>query len=224
MLIHCSTKMVWMARYLLELSLVDGQCVAFLPVHLAGAALCLARQVLQEPPTPEGEAAWCLVSSLHIGSESVLLRIMSILASAAPLYVKPCRFSIKRQDKVPEIFYREDQVRAKFFNLYGSGSQAFDLSKSNFVSTCQRFVDKYTELKSRSELDDDALFEETAKALLEDGITLRRRGAPIVSAEAADSLLDLKLTDLLAEQQSISADSKETVESHTDPDEGPRAI
>ncbi|XP_003968300.1 cyclin N-terminal domain-containing protein 2-like [Takifugu rubripes] len=80
---HCSTKMVWMARYLLELSLVDGQCVAFLPVHLAGAALCLARQVLQEPPTPEGEAAWCLVSSLHIGSESVLLRIMSILASAA---------------------------------------------------------------------------------------------------------------------------------------------
>ncbi|XP_003977177.1 28S ribosomal protein S23, mitochondrial-like [Takifugu rubripes] len=141
-----------------------------------------------------------------------------------PLYVKPCRFSIKRQDKVPEIFYREDQVRAKFFNLYGSGPQAFDLSKSNFVSTCQRFVDKYTELKSRGELDDDALFEETAKALLEDGITLRRRGAPIVSAEAADSLLDLKLTDLLAEQQSISADSKETVESHTDPDEGPRAI
>lgn len=45
-----------------------------------------------------------------------------------------------------------------------------------------------------------------------------------VSAEAADSLLDLKLTDLLAEQQSISADSKETVESHTDPDEGPRTI
>lgn len=104
-------QMVWMARYLLELSLMDGQCVAFLPVHLAGAALCLARQVLQEPPTPEGEAAWCLVSSLHIGrfgvwkvykwapsspqrckiwhlspllfSESLLLRIMSILASAA---------------------------------------------------------------------------------------------------------------------------------------------
>lgn len=45
-----------------------------------------------------------------------------------------------------------------------------------------------------------------------------------VSAEAADSLLDLKLTDLLAEQQSISADSKETVGSHTDPDEGQRTI
>lgn len=59
--------MVWMARYLLELSLMEGQCVMFLPVHLAGAALCLARQVLQEPPTPEGEAAWCLASSLHIG-------------------------------------------------------------------------------------------------------------------------------------------------------------
>lgn len=44
-----------------------------------------------------------------------------------------------------------------------------------------RFVDKYAELKSNSELDDGALFEETAKALLKDGITLRRRGAPFVS-------------------------------------------
>lgn len=44
-----------------------------------------------------------------------------------------------------------------------------------------RFIDKYTELKSNSELDEGALFEETAKALLKDGITLRRRGAPFVS-------------------------------------------
>nr|XP_046246375.1 cyclin N-terminal domain-containing protein 2 isoform X3 [Scatophagus argus] len=80
---RCSTKVVWMARYLLELSLLEGQCVVFLPVQLAGAALCLARQVLQEPPTPEGEAAWCLASSIHVGSETVLLRIMHILASAA---------------------------------------------------------------------------------------------------------------------------------------------
>ncbi|XP_027135791.1 cyclin-P isoform X3 [Larimichthys crocea] len=80
---HCSTKAVWMARYLLELSLLEAQCVVFLPVQLAGAALCLSRQVLQEPPTPEGEAAWCLASSLHVGSETALLRIMQILASAA---------------------------------------------------------------------------------------------------------------------------------------------
>ncbi|XP_041796660.1 cyclin N-terminal domain-containing protein 2 [Chelmon rostratus] len=80
---RCSAKVVWMARYLLELSLLEGQCVVFLPVQLAGAALCLSRQVLQEPPTPEGEAAWCLASSVHVGSETVLLRIMHILASAA---------------------------------------------------------------------------------------------------------------------------------------------
>lgn len=46
-----------------------------------------------------------------------------------------------------------------------------------------RFIDKYEELKSNSELDDGALFEETAKALLKDGITLRRRGAPFVSID-----------------------------------------
>lgn len=60
-------QVVWMARYLLELSLLEGQCVVFQPVQLAGAALCLSRQVLQEPPTPEGEAAWCLASSIHVG-------------------------------------------------------------------------------------------------------------------------------------------------------------
>uniref|UniRef100_A0A673BN41 Cyclin N-terminal domain containing 2 n=1 Tax=Sphaeramia orbicularis TaxID=375764 RepID=A0A673BN41_9TELE len=80
---RCSDKVVWMGRYLLELSLFEGQCVVFLPSQLAGAALCLARQVLQEPPTPEGEAAWCLAFSIHIGSEMVLLSIMRILASAA---------------------------------------------------------------------------------------------------------------------------------------------
>ncbi|KAM9318641.1 cyclin-P [Pholidichthys leucotaenia] len=78
-----SAMMVWMSHYLLELSLLEGQCVVFLPSQLAGAALCLARRVLQEPPTPEGEAAWCLVSTLHVGSETTLLRIMDILASAA---------------------------------------------------------------------------------------------------------------------------------------------
>lgn len=56
-----------MARYLLELSLLEGQCMVFQPVNLAGAVLCLARRVLQEPPTAEGEAAWCLASSIFVG-------------------------------------------------------------------------------------------------------------------------------------------------------------
>lgn len=68
-----------MARYLLELSLLEGQCVLFMPMHVAGAALCLARQVLQEPPTPEGEAAWCLASSLHIGRCASTLKLLFIL-------------------------------------------------------------------------------------------------------------------------------------------------
>ncbi|XP_008306746.1 cyclin-P isoform X2 [Cynoglossus semilaevis] len=80
---RCSANVVWMAHYLLELSLLEVQCVVFLPAQLAGAALCLSRKVLQEPLTPEGEAAWCLASSIHVGSETALLRIMHILANAA---------------------------------------------------------------------------------------------------------------------------------------------
>ncbi|XP_061576205.1 cyclin N-terminal domain-containing protein 2 [Cololabis saira] len=80
---RCGALVVWMARYLLELSLLEGQCVVFLPLQLAGAALCLARRVLRESLTPEGEAAWCLSSSIHVGSETTLLKIMHILANSA---------------------------------------------------------------------------------------------------------------------------------------------
>ncbi|KAJ8280747.1 hypothetical protein GJAV_G00058520 [Gymnothorax javanicus] len=80
---HCSNQVVWMARYLLELSLLENQCVVFQPMLLASAALCLSRMVLQEAYSPESDTAWCIASSLHISSEPVLQRIMHILAMAA---------------------------------------------------------------------------------------------------------------------------------------------
>lgn len=131
-----------------------------------------------------------------------------------PLHVKPLsRPSTTKQETVPDIFYREDEVRAKFYEQYGSGPRAFELSKSNFVSMCQRFVDKHTELKSSSELEGSALFEATAKALLADGLLLRRKGGLNVSR---DPVLELRLTDMLAEQQSVDADSEDTTEVTTD--------
>uniref|UniRef100_A0A3Q2ZRQ7 Small ribosomal subunit protein mS23 n=1 Tax=Kryptolebias marmoratus TaxID=37003 RepID=A0A3Q2ZRQ7_KRYMA len=94
-----------------------------------------------------------------------------------PSYVKPHkRVGIKTQQNVPEIFYKEDEIRARFYKEYGTGPRLFELSKPNFVSTCQRFVDCYTELqrKSHGELDDSALFVETGKALLLEGLVLRK--------------------------------------------------
>ncbi|XP_077397372.1 small ribosomal subunit protein mS23 isoform X2 [Festucalex cinctus] len=133
-----------------------------------------------------------------------------------PLYVSlNRRYRGKKPDPVPEIFYEEDKIRAKFYEQYGMGVRPFDLSKSNFVSTCQRFVDKYAELKSQSEMDDSALFEETAKALLAEGIILRRRGSSTAAAGSQDSVLRLKLTDLLAEQQSVGDDGKQEPEEQT---------
>ncbi|XP_053177221.1 28S ribosomal protein S23, mitochondrial [Scomber japonicus] len=131
-----------------------------------------------------------------------------------PLHVKQhTRACTKKHQTVPEIFYREDDVRAKFYDQYGMGPP-LDLSKSNFVSTSQRFADKYSELKSQSGLDDSALFEETGKALLTENIVLKRRGASAVSAESRDPVLKLKLKDMLTEQQSVYAGSEETTE-HT---------
>ncbi|XP_026220243.1 28S ribosomal protein S23, mitochondrial [Anabas testudineus] len=133
-----------------------------------------------------------------------------------PLYVKPHnRAGTKKQETVPDIFYREDEVRAKFYEQYWAGARPLDLSRSNFVSTCQRFVDKYMELKRHSELDDAALFEETGKALLRDGVVLKRRGGPLVAAESRDPVLELKLKDMLAEQQSVITPSNESTEHNT---------
>ncbi|CAJ1065898.1 S ribosomal protein S23%2C mitochondrial [Xyrichtys novacula] len=128
-----------------------------------------------------------------------------------PLYVKPLhKCQPQKKDTVPEIFYKEDAIRAKFYEVYAPG-RPFELSKSSFVSTSQKFVNKYTELQSQGEFKDSVLFEETGKALLAEGIVLRRRGDPLVSAEPRDQVLGLRLSQLLTEQQTAS-DSKETAQ------------
>ncbi|KAL4647222.1 28S ribosomal protein S23, mitochondrial [Arapaima gigas] len=125
-----------------------------------------------------------------------------------PLYVKPMvKCYGKVMTEVPDIFYKEDVVRAKFYAVYSPGPRVFDLNKLNFVSTCQRFVEKYNELEKRGDVPDEALFEETAKALLAEGIMLRRRGGPGVVPESRDPVLQMKLTHMLSEQQTDTPSS-----------------
>ncbi|NXK46075.1 RT23 protein, partial [Chauna torquata] len=57
----------------------------------------------------------------------------------------------------------------------------FNLSQSNYKSTCQRFVEKFYELKEEGKIEEEKLFEETGKALLASGIILQRRGTDKVS-------------------------------------------
>ncbi|XP_033832447.2 28S ribosomal protein S23, mitochondrial [Periophthalmus magnuspinnatus] len=47
----------------------------------------------------------------------------------------------EKDQRLPEIFYSEDAIRAKLYQVYGARPRALDLSKFNFVSVCQRFVD-----------------------------------------------------------------------------------
>ncbi|NXC44092.1 RT23 protein, partial [Penelope pileata] len=57
----------------------------------------------------------------------------------------------------------------------------FDLSQPSYRSTCQRFVEKFNELKEEGKIEEEKLFEETGKALLASGIILQRRGTDKVS-------------------------------------------
>ncbi|XP_044142914.1 28S ribosomal protein S23, mitochondrial [Bufo gargarizans] len=97
-----------------------------------------------------------------------------------PTYEKPLNRRNKLPDNVPAILYSEDVIRAKFYETYG-GAGIFHLYRKNFRSICQRFVETYTELQKAGEVSEDKLFEETSKALLAEGIILRRAGPSGVS-------------------------------------------
>ncbi|XP_055476466.1 28S ribosomal protein S23, mitochondrial isoform X1 [Psammomys obesus] len=91
-----------------------------------------------------------------------------------PVYRRPRLRYGKAKASIQDIFYQEDQIRAKFFSAYGSGQKAFDLFNPKFKSICQRFVEKYMELQNLGETDEEKLFVETGKALLAEGVILRR--------------------------------------------------
>lgn len=93
-----------------------------------------------------------------------------------PVFRRPRQRYGKAKSPVQDIFYHEDLIRAKFYSAYGSGQKAFDLFNPNFKSTCQRFVEKYLELQKLGETDEEKLFVETGKALLAEGVILRRVG------------------------------------------------
>ncbi|XP_036893427.1 28S ribosomal protein S23, mitochondrial isoform X2 [Sturnira hondurensis] len=93
-----------------------------------------------------------------------------------PVFRRPRLRYGKAKAPIQDIFYHEDLIRAKFYSAYGSGQKAFDLFNPNFKSTCQRFVEKYTELQRLGEADEEKLFVETGKALLAEGVILRRVG------------------------------------------------
>ncbi|XP_009574193.1 PREDICTED: 28S ribosomal protein S23, mitochondrial, partial [Fulmarus glacialis] len=121
----------------------------------------------------------------------------------------------KVKDVIPPIFYQEDEVRARFYRIYGSGPRPFDLSQSNYKSTCQRFVEKFNELKEEGKTEEEKLFEETGKALLASGIILQRRGTDKVAQqdhqdiETRDSVLHQQLQTVLEEIQEKKKDQGE---------------
>ncbi|XP_020642621.1 small ribosomal subunit protein mS23 [Pogona vitticeps] len=121
-----------------------------------------------------------------------------------PVYQDPNPETDKEEDPIRPILYPEDKIRAKFYQVYGNGPKAFQLSKLNFESACQKFVQKYNLLEQKGEVDEDRLFEETGKALLAEGFLLQKHVAPLPSQEAKQEhpALSVKIHNVLSEAQS----------------------
>ncbi|XP_065550517.1 small ribosomal subunit protein mS23 [Lathamus discolor] len=135
-----------------------------------------------------------------------------------PLFQVPRPRYGRVRDAVRAVLYPEDEVRARFYRVYGSGPRPFDLSQSHYKSTCQRFVEKYNELKQEGKIEEEKLFEETGKALLASGILLQRRGTEKVAhqdhqdAETRDSALHLRLQTVLEKMQEKKDQEAQTPE------------
>uniref|UniRef100_A0A8D2B7E3 Small ribosomal subunit protein mS23 n=1 Tax=Sciurus vulgaris TaxID=55149 RepID=A0A8D2B7E3_SCIVU len=104
-----------------------------------------------------------------------------------PVFQRPRLRYGKAKALIQDIWYHEDRIRAKFYSSYGSGQKAFDLFNPNFKSNCQRFVEKYMELQNLGEVDEEKLFVETGKALLAQGVILRRVGEAKTQQEGSQS-------------------------------------
>ncbi|XP_061868331.1 small ribosomal subunit protein mS23 [Colius striatus] len=135
-----------------------------------------------------------------------------------PVYRVPRPRYGKVKDVIRPIFYHEDEVRARFYRVYGNGPKPFDLSQLNYKSVCQRFVEKFNELKEEGKVEEEKLFEETGKALLASGIILQRRGTDRVTqqgqqdAETKDPALHLQLQTVLEEMQKKKDHEEQTAE------------
>ncbi|XP_063396633.1 small ribosomal subunit protein mS23-like [Mytilus trossulus] len=76
--------------------------------------------------------------------------------------------------QVVNILYPEDLVRAKYYAVYGSqkSQEVVDLTDKETPTQCQRFVDKYFELKRSGRVSDEDLFRQAASYMRTQGFKL----------------------------------------------------
>ncbi|KAG8122691.1 hypothetical protein E2320_018140, partial [Naja naja] len=109
-------------------------------------------------------------------------------------------------------------IRPKFYEAYGTGSGIFELARSNYKSPCQRFVEKYNELKKKQgDMDEDLLFAETGKALLAEGMVLSRKGKKV--APMPPSTVPVLELQEIFQQEEVSTENPEP---KTEPGEKPK--
>uniref|UniRef100_A0A7E4UW86 Small ribosomal subunit protein mS23 n=1 Tax=Panagrellus redivivus TaxID=6233 RepID=A0A7E4UW86_PANRE len=97
--------------------------------------------------------------------------------AAVPPYEEPVwDLKMPKSDQpVRSILYKEDAIRARFYNEFRAGGVTSLESPKPSVS--EQFVKQYEdEQRDHKELTDDEIFRRTVKILQENGI-LRRRGA-----------------------------------------------
>uniref|UniRef100_A0A8C8RJV5 Small ribosomal subunit protein mS23 n=1 Tax=Pelusios castaneus TaxID=367368 RepID=A0A8C8RJV5_9SAUR len=130
-----------------------------------------------------------------------------------PRYREPRQQYGKVQDVILPILYQEDEIRAKFYEVYGNGPQYFELSELNFKSICQRFVEKFNELQKEGKIEMEELFEETGKQLFTEGIHLRRKETANVAQQTPEevktSVLEINSQTPLEERQEQKQDQEE---------------
>ncbi|XP_039626063.1 cyclin N-terminal domain-containing protein 2 isoform X2 [Polypterus senegalus] len=111
---RCKQKVIFLAKYFLELTLLDPEYTLYEPAQLAAAALCLSRKLLNKNCCWDEEEAWARAGQLYSFSKIMLTKIqqrmLKAAAQASSLETQATflKYSIPERLKIsshPAIFY-----------------------------------------------------------------------------------------------------------------------
>ncbi|XP_028651935.2 cyclin N-terminal domain-containing protein 2 isoform X2 [Erpetoichthys calabaricus] len=80
---RCNQKVIFLAKYFLELTLLDPEYTLYEPAQLAAAALCLSRKLLNKNCCWDEEEAWARAGHLYSFSKIMLTKIQQRMLKAA---------------------------------------------------------------------------------------------------------------------------------------------
>uniref|UniRef100_T1IQ79 Small ribosomal subunit protein mS23 n=1 Tax=Strigamia maritima TaxID=126957 RepID=T1IQ79_STRMM len=103
--------------------------------------------------------------------------------------------------EIRDIFYKEDIIRAKFYKTYPNAT--IDMTNDKTISISQKFIDKYRQLETSGNYNDDEIFQDVASFMSLPGSytkpksEMKENVEEDLAKEKEDVKIDIKVADIM---------------------------